>query len=295
MIKKNFVIIGAAGYIAQRHIKCIADLGHNLLAVSDPSDSIGIIDRYFDDTLYFRTIEDLHAYCHDNKDLIDYVVICSPNYMHYSHILNFMSFGDVICEKPLVIDYKLIDVLKDAEKQKKQKIYPILQARIHPTIQEIKTKIETGKRYKVNIKYMSKRSDWYLKSWKGDLNKSGGLLMNIGIHGFDVLEYLFGPHEGIFKIDGDCVRNKQTASGQTQYKYANVNWMVSTELKKIRKYTDKNVLREIEIDGIGSFEFSPGFCDLHIELYKKILNGEWNIDINDLKKTIEICRSDNYV
>ncbi len=292
---KNFVIIGAAGYIAQRHIKCISDLGHNLVAVCDPSDSIGIIDKYFKDAQYFNCIEDLTSFLVHPNFNIDYIVICSPNYLHFSHMVLFMDYADIICEKPLVINYHEITYLKNLAESKKRKIYPILQARIHPVIQKIKKLLEPGKRYKVNLTYMSARGDWYNKSWKGDLNKSGGLLMNIGIHGFDALTYLFGMQEGIFKTNTDGVRHAQYAKGQISYKNADVNFEVSTLLKEVRKYTNKNVIRRIEIKGLGTYEFSDGFCDLHIELYKKILSGEWNIDINSLVRTIQLCRSNEYV
>ncbi len=293
---KNFVIIGASGYIAQRHIKCIADLGHNLMAVCDPSDSIGIVDKYFDDTLYFKSTDELNEYFfYGNQQQPDYIVICSPNYLHFTHIMQYLPYADIICEKPLITESGLMEILVQAEKETGNKIYPILQARIHPTIQKLKKLIDPKKTYDVEMIYMSKRSDWYLKSWKADLNKSGGLLMNIGIHGFDVCSYLFGIQNGIMSTSTDGVRHQQYSTGTIKYKNANVKFEVSTNLNQIRKHTDKNVIRLLKIKGIGEFEFSDGFCDLHIELYKKILNDEWNINIESLQSTINICRSNEYV
>jgi len=276
--------MGASGYIAQRHIEAISDIGGDLIAICDPVDSVGIIDRYFDDVKYFRTIEELDKYLDDK--IVDFFVVCTPNYLHFSHIAYGLRLGaDVICEKPLVIDMNDFDRLLDIEEESSGKIYPILQARCHPKILELKNTISRNDDLNVKVWYITKRTDWYDKSWKGDKDKSGGALLNIGIHFLDVLYFLFGHFETPAKINYITQRK---ASGVFKFGNVNVEWIFSLNKKDMPEGFKGNVLRMIEI-GNTKIEFSDGFSDLHKHIYEKILDDDW-FRISDIRESLDTAK-----
>jgi UDP-N-acetyl-2-amino-2-deoxyglucuronate dehydrogenase len=275
---KNFVLIGAGGYIAPRHMKAIKDTGNNLLAALDKHDSVGILDSYFPDCDFFTEFERFDRHCEKMKRngmAIDYVVVCSPNYLHDAHIRFGLRIGaDVICEKPIVLNPWNIDALSEIEKETKGKVYSILQLRLHPAIMELKNKIASeapSKKYNVELKYITSRGHWYHTSWKGDVNKSGGIATNIGVHFFDMLIWIFGSvRENIVKE-----HSQETASGVLQLERANINWMLSIDAKNLPPKIiaeGKRTYRTLSIDG-DAFEFSEGFTELHTVSYEQILNG----------------------
>ena len=294
---KTFVIVGASGYIAKRHIETISKVGGKLLATYDPSDQIGIIDSFFKDVEHFNDFHFFNEWMEDNID-IDYFVICSPNYTHYFYIQYALSFGiDVICEKPLVVNYKQVDRIISHERESGCKIYPILQARTHPKIQWLKDEMRKpenkDKKYEVECLYMSNRGKWYDKSWKGDKHKSGGVLMNIGIHLFDVLFYLF-DHYMSDMTHPSSISFKRESSGNFSFKNAKIKYHVSINERDLPE--GYKVIRQLKIREVGkqeweTIEFSDGFFMLHRTVYDLILNGKWNIDLNELKIPLQLTRT----
>ena len=275
---KNLILIGAGGYIAPRHMKAIKDTGNNLLAAIDKHDSVGILDSYFPDCDFFTEFERFDRHVEKLKRQgvkIDYVSVCSPNYLHDAHIRFGLRIGaDVICEKPIVLNPWNIDALLEIEKETNKNVYSILQLRLHPSIITLKEKIdkaETGKIYNVELNYITSRGHWYHTSWKGDLNKSGGIATNIGVHFFDMLMWIFGAVESNQVVS----QSLQSASGILKLKKANVKWNLSidsAEIPKEVKDTGKRTFRTLFIDGEG-FEFSDGFTELHTDSYKEIISG----------------------
>lgn len=277
---KNFALIGAAGYIAPRHMKAIRDTGNNLAAAYDPNDSVGVIDSHFPDASFFteferfdRHIDKMHR--DRNSKKIDYISICSPNYLHDSHMrFALRSNCDAICEKPLVLNPWNIDALADIERDTGKRINTILQLRVHPAIAALREKIKktpVTKKYDVDLTYITSRGKWYLRSWKGDDRKSGGIATNIGVHFFDMLHYLFGAvHENIVHY------NTQTkAAGYLEYQKARVRWYLSIDADDVpasQRSAGQRTYRSITIDG-EEIEFSEGFTDLHTQSYKEILAG----------------------
>lgn len=288
---KNFVLIGAAGYIAPRHMKAIKDTGNNLLAVYDPYDGIGILDSYFPQANYFKEFERFDRHIEKLKREgypIDFVSICSPNYLHDAHIRFGLRIGaDVICEKPIVLNPWNIDALIDIEKESTKKVYSILQLRLHPSIIELKKQIDSSdkKDYQVKLNYITARGNWYHYSWKGDIEKSGGIATNIGIHFFDMLTWIFGPSTNNIVV----VHNHQTAQGHLQLEKAQVDWKLSideNELPSEVKEKGQRTYRSIQIDNM-EIEFSDGFSDLHTKSYQEILSGN-GFGLEDSKKSIKI-------
>ena len=289
---KNFALIGVGGYIAPKHLKAIKDTNNNLIASFDIHDSVGIIDSYFPESSFFTEFERFDRYLDKIKrkgTQIDYVSICSPNYLHDAHVRFALRIGaNVICEKPLVINPWNLDSLEEIEKEKNKKINTILQLRLHPSIIKLKKEIDNSSKNKifnVNLTYITSRGKWYSVSWKGDTKKSGGLLINIGIHFFDLLLWLFG------KIETNYVylNNKNKASGFLKFKKANVKWFLSidkNDLLLINKNNNFRTYRSIKIDN-KEIEFSDGFEDLHTKSYKNILN-EKGFGINDIRPSIQI-------
>jgi UDP-N-acetyl-2-amino-2-deoxyglucuronate dehydrogenase len=274
---KNFVLIGAAGYIAPRHMKAIKETGNNLIAVYDPYDGIGIIDSYFPNADYFKEFERFDRHIEKKRregTSIDYVSICSPNYLHDSHIRFGLRIGaDVICEKPIVLNPWNIDTLVDLEKETGKKVYTILQLRYHPSIVELKRKVELENRddYNVVLKYITSRGNWYHYSWKGDEDKSGGIATNIGIHFFDMLTWVFGPmkHANVSEY------NNKSASGILRLERAEVTWELSIDSSKLPLDVLANgqrTYRSIQLEN-NEIEFSEGFTDLHTISYNEILEG----------------------
>jgi UDP-N-acetyl-2-amino-2-deoxyglucuronate dehydrogenase len=276
---KNFVLIGAAGYIAPRHMKAIKDTGNNLLAALDKNDSVGILDSYFPEADFFTEFErfDRHIEKLKRKGIkTDFVSVCSPNYLHDAHIRFGLRVGaDVICEKPVVLNPWNIDALAEIEKETGNKIFTILQLRLHPAIIALKEKIqseEKGKKHEVNLDYITSRGHWYYASWKGDIQKSGGIATNIGVHFFDMLMWIFGDVKENIVLE----HSGSTASGILELENASVKWRLSIDannLPEAVRNSGKRTYRTLEIDG-ESFEFSDGFTELHTKSYENILAGK---------------------
>jgi UDP-N-acetyl-2-amino-2-deoxyglucuronate dehydrogenase len=275
---KNFVLIGVGGYIAPRHMKAIKDTGNNLLAALDKHDSVGIMDSYFPDAEFFTEFERFDRHVEKLRrqgTKIDYVSVCSPNYLHDSHIRFGLRIGaDVICEKPIVLNPWNIDSLLDIEKETGKNVYSILQLRIHPAIIALKEKIDAApadKKFDIDLKYFTSRGHWYHTSWKGDIQKSGGIATNIGVHFFDMLMWIFGDVKESTVLEHGI----ETACGKLELEKATVNWLLSIDANKIpqaAKDSGKKTYRTLSIDG-DEFEFSEGFTELHTDSYKHILAG----------------------
>lgn len=289
---KRFALIGAAGYIAPRHMKAIKDTGNELVAAYDPYDGVGIMDSYFPNAEYFTEFERFDRFVDKLRrqgNPIDFISICSPNYLHDAHIRFGLRNGcDVICEKPLVLNPWNIDAIHEIEKETQKKVYTILQLRLHPSIIALKQKVAESpkdKVFEVNLKYITSRGKWYHRSWKGDVSKSGGIATNIGVHFFDMLNWVFGDLVGneVTRLDDD------TASGYLKFEKANVNWFLSIDYDQIPeevKAAGKRTFRTLTMEG-EEIEFSDGFTELHTNSYKSILNGE-GYGVLDTKKAIEI-------
>jgi UDP-N-acetyl-2-amino-2-deoxyglucuronate dehydrogenase len=290
----NFALIGAAGYIAPRHMKAIKDTGNNLVAALDPYDCVGIMDSYFPDADFFteserfdRHLDKLRRKNEGNQ--IQYVSICSPNYLHDAHIrLALRNECHAICEKPIVLNPWNVDALQEIEKESGQKIYTILQLRHHPSIIELKNMVEEGpkdKIYNIDLTYYTSRGRWYFISWKGDVQKSGGVATNIGVHFFDMLGWIFGK-----VVDLHVTESKpEKVSGYLELEQARVKWALSLDYndipKKIRE-TGQRTYRSIKIEG-KEIEFSGGFTDLHTIAYQNILDGN-GFGLEDARNSINI-------
>lgn len=289
---KNFILIGAAGYIAPRHMKAIKQTGNNLIAAYDPYDGVGVIDSHFPNAHFFTEFERFDRHVEKLKRAgtkIDYVSICSPNYLHDSHIRYGLRIGaDVICEKPLVLNPWNVDALIELESEYKNNVYTILQLRHHEAILELKDKITNGpsdKVYDIDLTYITSRGNWYYTSWKGNEEKSGGIASNIGVHFFDMLQWVFGPMENS-SVD---IKTKDTNSGKLTFKQANVNWYLSINANNLPQQVKNNGLstfRTLSIEG-EEIEFSKGFTDLHTVSYQHILDGK-GYGLADAKSSIEI-------
>ncbi|MDA3865549.1 MAG: Gfo/Idh/MocA family oxidoreductase [Salinivirgaceae bacterium] len=274
---KTFWIIGVAGYIAVRHLKAVKETGNEVIAALDKFDSVGIMDSYFPGADFFTEFErfDRHVDKLKRKNApLDYVTICSPNYLHDSHIRFAIRQGaDAICEKPLVLNPWNVEGLMALEEESGQKIYNILQLRYHPAILELKKKVEAqpDKIHDIDLTYITSRGKWYHFSWKGDPLKSGGIATNIGIHFFDMLTWIFGDVE-------QNITHKLTdteASGVLLLKKARVRWFLSVDYENVPediKARGQRTYRSITVDG-DEVEFSGGFTDLHTKSYEEILAG----------------------
>lgn len=292
-MNKKFALIGASGYIAPRHMQAIKETGNNLLAAIDPSDSVGIIDSYFPEAHFFTEFERFDRHIeklkYDDNLALDYVSICSPNYLHDAHMRFALRSGaHAICEKPLVLNPWNIDKLKRVEENTGNKIYNILQLRVHPTIVELKRKIESEDRntkYDVELTYLTSRGNWYNASWKGNEEKSGGVATNIGVHFFDMLSWLFGDVQGL-KVE---YKDLNTVSGYLEFKIARVKWLLSTDKSRLpdeAKAKGLRTYRSIIIDK-EELEFSSGFADLHTLVYNEILSGK-GYGLEDARAAVEI-------
>jgi len=289
---KNFLLIGAAGYIAPRHMKAINETGNNLIAAYDPYDGVGVIDSHFPQAHFFTEFERFDRHIEKIKRAgtkIDFVSICSPNYLHDSHIRYGLRIGaDVICEKPLVLNPWNVDALIELEEEYNNKVHTILQLRHHEAILELKNKITNGpsdKIYDIDLTYITSRGNWYFTSWKGNEEKSGGIATNIGVHFFDMLQWIFGPMEN----SSADIKTKDTNSGKLTFKQANVNWYLSINANNLPQQAKNNGLstfRTLSIEG-EEIEFSKGFTDLHTISYQHILDGK-GYGLADAKSSIEI-------
>jgi len=292
---KNFILIGAAGYIAPRHIKAISETKNNLIAVCDVSDSVGILDSYFKDAELLSTENQLKHFIKKNQGEIDYISICTPNFLHMDFIRLALTHKiDVICEKPLVLNLDDLDEIESLERKYNSKVWTILQLRLHQSIKKFKTSFEKNdtKNIRVNLKYITARGNWYDKSWKGDTKKSGGISFNIGIHLFDMLNYVFGEYISL-KI---LRKNAKTIEGELTFQKASVHWFLSidfSELPKDAVIGEKSTFRSITF-GDTEIEFSQGFTDLHTISYTEILAGR-GFRAKDAKVSIEIAEDINKV
>jgi len=289
---KNFALIGAAGYIATRHMKAIKDTGNNLSVALDKFDSVGVIDSYFPEANFFTEPErfDRHLDKVRRSDSpIDFVSICSPNYLHDAHIrLALRNGSDVICEKPLVLNPWNIDALAEVEKRTGKRINNILQLRLHPSIIALKEKVQNGpkdKIYDIDLSYLTSRGKWYFISWKGDNTKSGGIATNIGIHFFDMLTWIFGS----VKQNVCHVSDDDKAAGFLELERARVRWFLSVNYDLIPEHikaTGQRTYRSITVEG-EEIEFSGGFTDLHTKSYEAILEGN-GFGLMEAKTSIDI-------
>lgn len=288
---KNFALIGAAGYIAPRHLKAIKETGNNLVVAMDVNDSVGIMDSHFPDAEFFTEFEQFSGFVEDLKQQgqkLDYIAICSPNYLHLPHMKFALQNGiDVICEKPLVLNSADLDVLKEYEAQHGAKVNSILQLRLHPSIIALREKVKhapADKVFEVDLTYLTSRGKWYLKSWKGFDQKSGGVATNIGVHFYDMLHFIFGDivHNEVH------YRDEKTSSGFLKYQRANVRWFLSIDAQHLPENAvqgEKLTYRSIDIEG-EELEFSGGFTDLHTQSYQRILAGQ-GYGIEDNRAAIE--------
>lgn len=292
---KNFALIGAAGYIAPRHMQAIKDTGHRLVAAVDPHDSVGVLDRYFDQVDFFTEFERFDRHCEKLRRLgddrrIHYVSICSPNYLHDAHVRFALRIGaDAICEKPLVLNPWNLDALAELEKETGCRVYNVLQLRVHPSILELKEQVQknrSGKKYEIDLTYITSRGKWYFYSWKGEEKKSGGVATNIGVHFFDMLIWIFGAvqHSEVHYSD---VRK---IGGFLELKNARVRWFLSldkSDLSEKMRDGGQPTYRSVQIDG-KEVEFSTGFTNLHTVVYQNILDGN-GFGIEDARPSIELA------
>ena len=289
---KNFALLGAAGYIAPRHFKAIKETNNLLIAALDKFDSVGVLDSYFPNADFFTEFERFDRHIEKlkrNHTKLDYVSICTPNYLHDSHIRMALRRGaDAICEKPLVLNPWNVDALMDIEKESGQKINTILQLRLHPSIIALKNKVMSAPKkgkYDIDLTYITSRGKWYDISWKGDESKSGGIATNIGVHFYDMLSWIFGEvQENVVHL-----RAKDKSSGYLEFNNARVRWFLSIneyDLPVHIKEKGQRTYRSITIDN-EELEFSSGFTDLHTKSYEHILKGK-GFGMEEAQKSIQI-------
>ncbi len=287
---KTFALIGAAGYVAPRHMRAIKEIGGELKVALDPQDSVGVIDGYFPDARFFVEFERFDRHIDKLRrsgETIDYVSICSPNYLHDAHVrFALRSEADAICEKPLVLNPWNLDGLAEAAERTGKRVNTILQLRLHPAIRMLRERIaaEPGRVHDVDLTYVTSRGGWYHVSWKGDEEKSGGVITNIGVHFFDMLIHVFGPvRRSVLHL-----RTPLRAAGYLELAQARVRWFMSIAREDLPATHGKTqtTWRSIQLDG-AEFEFSEGFTDLHTESYHEILAGR-GYGIDQVRPSIEI-------
>ncbi len=292
---KNFALIGAAGFVAPRHLRAIKDTGNTLIAAVDKHDNVGILDSYFPDAAFFTEFERFDRHLEKKRrdgQSVEYVSICSPNYLHDAHIrFALRQHANAICEKPLVLNPWNLVALEEIEKETGKKIYNVLQLRLHPSIQKLREEVMKGpkdKIYDVDLTYITSRGHWYYHSWKGDASKSGGIATNIGVHFFDMLAWIFGD----VKLNVVHRTQPDMSAGFLQFERARVRWFLSINYDHLPaeiKRSAGRTYRSIRIE-TNEIEFSGGFTDLHTLTYQKILEGD-GFTLNDAKKSIEIVHS----
>jgi UDP-N-acetyl-2-amino-2-deoxyglucuronate dehydrogenase len=285
----SFALVGAAGYVAPRHMKAIRTIGGELKVALDPNDSVGILDSYFPEAHFFREFERFDRHVDKLRrrgEALDFVSICSPNYLHDAHCRFALRAGaHAICEKPLVLNPWNVDALADIERETGRRISTILQLRLHPAIQALKAKIASSakREYEVELTYVTARGRWYHASWKGEDAKSGGVATNIGVHFFDVLAYLFGPvTENVVHL-----RSPSRCAGFLVCGRARIRWFLSVDRADLPRQADgQTTYRSITIDG-EEIEFSTGFADLHTRSYEEIVAG-LGFGLDEARASVEI-------
>lgn len=297
MPARKFALTGVAGYVAPRHLKAIRDTGNVLVAALDPHDSVGIIDQYFPDASYFRDYERFDRHLDklrrsSSSDRVDYLSVCSPNFLHDAHIrLALRTGADAICEKPLVLHPRNLDALAELEAETGKRIYTVMQLRQHPALQQLRQQVGAAPpdhTYRVSLAYITSRGRWYAYSWKGDPEKSGGLATNIGIHFFDLLIWIFGGVTASKVLVAEPARMR----GELQLRRAQVDWMLSVDAADLPPDTARaghRTFRSIAVDG-RELEFSEGFGDLHTHVYGDVLAGR-GVGIEDARPAIELVHA----
>ena len=285
---KNFALMGAAGYIAPRHLKAIKDTGNTLTAAYDVFDSVGIMDSFFPDCSFFTEFELFDRHLSKNKNT-DFVSVCTPNYLHDAHIRYGLRLGaDVICEKPLVLNPWNVDALEQIEKETGKRVFNILQLRLHDAIIDLKREVEASPKEKVfdvDLTYITSRGNWYYTGWRGDSRKSGGVATNIGVHFYDMLSWVFGA----VKANRVHVMSHDRVAGYLEFEKARVRYFLSINFDTLPtdvKATGKRTFRSLTMEG-REIEFSDGFTELHTNSYKKILAGE-GFGLSEAKNCISI-------
>ncbi len=289
---KNFALIGAAGFVAPRHMKAIKETGNDLVAAMDRFDSVGVMDSYFPNADFFVEFERFDRHLEKLKRQgrqVDYVSICSPNYLHDAHIRFGLRYGaDVICEKPLVLNPWNIDALQELEKETNNRVNCILQLRLHPAIIALKKKVEEAPKDKIwdlDLTYLTSRGHWYYTSWKGEVEKSGGIATNIGVHFYDMLIWIFGP----VQKNTVHIHAHDRAAGFLELKHARVRWFLSINEELLPEYVQKKggrTYRSLKIEG-EEFEFSEGFTDLHTASYQEVLKNN-GFGLEEARAAVEV-------
>ncbi len=288
----TFALTGLAGYIAPRHLQAIRDTGNRLVAAVDPHDSVGLIDQYFPEAAFFTEVERFDRHLEKLRrgpedERVRYVSVCAPNHLHDAHIrLALRTGADAICEKPLVLNPWNLDQLAEIEAESGQRVWTILQLRVHPALVALKARLdaEPGRRHSVRLTYVTTRGTWYRYSWKGDAKKSGGVATNIGVHFFDMLQWLFGEAEGV----AVHVNDPERAAGTLTLPRADVQWFMSLDAADLPEHVRgvQPTYRSITVDG-EEIEFSGGFRDLHTLVYERTLAGE-GFGIEDARPSIAL-------
>lgn len=289
----RFALIGAAGFIAPRHMKAIKETGNDLVAALDPNDSVGVIDSWFPEAHFFTEFERFDRHLEKERrrgHKVDYVSICSPNYLHDAHIRFALRSGaHAICEKPIVLNPWNVDALEELQQESGKRIYTILQLRLHPAIIALRERFKDSKGVtEVDIAYITSRGRWYHQSWKGDLSKSGGIATNIGVHFFDMLSWIFGAQRAntVHLHQADC------AAGLLELERARVRWFLSinaSHLPQAQREKGQRTYRAITMGG-EAVEFSEGFTDLHTTSYRSILDGK-GFSIGEARNAIEMVHA----
>lgn len=289
---KKFALIGVGGYVAPRHLKAIKDTGNTLVAALDKHDSVAVMDDYFPEAHFFTEFERFDRHLEKQKRIgqkVDFVSVCSPNYLHDAHVRFGLRLGaDVICEKPIVLNPWNIDALAEIEMETGNRVFTILQLRHHPAIIALKKKVEAAalnQKFNVNLQYITSRGRWYQHSWKGDIQKSGGIATNIGVHFFDMLIWVFGNVVNNKVLANDIFK----ASGELELENANINWTLSideNDLPVTIKVAGKRTFRSLTINE-EAIEFSDGFSDLHTQSYAAIIAGN-GFSLLESRKAIEL-------
>lgn len=291
--------MGVAGFIAPRHLQAIRDTGNELIAAVDPRDSVGVLDRYFTGARFFTEVERFDRFLEKLRRLarheaavrpVEYVSICTPNYLHDAHVRLALRVGaHAICEKPLVINPWNLDQLNELEEEYGRRVYTVLQLRLHPSVAALRQKLlaagDGGGRAEIDLAYVTRRGPWYHVSWKGQERQSGGLLMNIGVHFFDLLLWLFGAaHETRMSL-----REPDRMAGVLELEHARVRWFLSVnedDLPAQTRAAGGHAFRTLTIDG-DEFDFSSGFDDLHTRTYQDVLSGG-GFGIDDARPSVDL-------